>query len=411
MSYNNRFIRLKKPFIKAEKLKDSISEKEIPQPEEAYILVEKQSSDIVLKEHLNVRTGEIVHSNNFPLFISPFTGTLNQITEIQGYLNRPLTKLSFRLFSEESYDPTLGDLIASGNKFELIKTLSYLPGMKPLGYSRDQERFGTVIIAAYEEDPFVPLNQYILKRFTEEIGLATTFLRSVADRAILVLDENTQNLELSGFERAYVQGGYPNTIPELVIKRITGMELIKEEQLQEEEITFFHLNQVLLLGRILKNGPKELTTTIYIKGDSKENIITAKIGTPIKLIFSNLGIESYNSVIANGVLRGQSVYDLDLPVSVNIRSIIAEYIIQKNEANENCINCGECVRICPAKVPVNLLIRYLKNKRYEDAVSLCDLNSCLECGMCSFVCVSRIPIFHYIMLGKYEISLIQAQEG
>lgn len=410
MSYN-KFIRLKKPFIKAEKLKDTVTETELPKSEDAYILVEKPSADIRLKDYLTVKTGEVVHNNNLPFFVSPFTGRLNQITELQGYLNRPLTKLGFRLSSEESYDPTLGDLVASGNKGELVKTLSYLPGMKPLGYSREQERFETIIIAAYEEDPFVPLNQYLLKHFSEEITQAAIFLRSMAERAILALDDNTQDLRFSGFDAVYVQGGYPNTIPELVIKQITGMEILKEEQLQKEGITFFQLNQVLLLGRILKNGPHALNTTLYIKGDGKENIVTARIGTPIKFIFENLGINSYNSVIANGLLRGQSIYDLDTPVSVNVRSIIAEYIMQKKDSDENCINCGECVRICPAKVPVNLLIRYLKNKRYDDAISLCDLNSCIECGMCSFVCVSKIPIFHYIMLGKYETSLTQAQEG
>jgi electron transport complex protein RnfC len=62
------------------------------------------------------------------------------------------------------------------------------------------------------------------------------------------------------------------------------------------------------------------------------------------------------------------------------------------------------VRICPANVPVNLLVRFLEAGQYHEGADLYDLYSCIECGLCSFVCVSRIPIYQYIKLAKYELS-------
>jgi electron transport complex protein RnfC len=76
-----------------------------------------------------------------------------------------------------------------------------------------------------------------------------------------------------------------------------------------------------------------------------------------------------------------------------------------------CINCGECVRACPANIPVNMLIRLLENRLYEMAVSEYDLLSCIECGLCSYVCVARIPVFQYIMLGKNEYLKLKSEEG
>ncbi|MGB5984483.1 MAG: 4Fe-4S dicluster domain-containing protein, partial [Desulfobacterales bacterium] len=69
-----------------------------------------------------------------------------------------------------------------------------------------------------------------------------------------------------------------------------------------------------------------------------------------------------------------------------------------------CINCGECVRICPAKIQVNMLVRFLEARQYETAADEYDLLACVDCGLCSYICVSKIPIFQYITLGKYELE-------
>ena len=68
------------------------------------------------------------------------------------------------------------------------------------------------------------------------------------------------------------------------------------------------------------------------------------------------------------------------------------------------------MRACPARIPINMLIRVLENGLYEEAAKEYDLLSCIECGLCSYVCPARIPIFHYIMLGKYEFARIETVE-
>ena len=76
-----------------------------------------------------------------------------------------------------------------------------------------------------------------------------------------------------------------------------------------------------------------------------------------------------------------------------------------------CINCGECIRVCPTQVPVNMLVRFLEAKQYETAADEYDLYSCVECGLCSFVCVSKIPISQYIKLAKFELGLKDTEEA
>jgi electron transport complex protein RnfC len=69
------------------------------------------------------------------------------------------------------------------------------------------------------------------------------------------------------------------------------------------------------------------------------------------------------------------------------------------------------VRACPAKIQVNMLVRYLEASQYEAAADSYDLYSCIECGLCAYVCVSKIPIFQYIKLAKYELERAKTLEA
>ena len=66
--------------------------------------------------------------------------------------------------------------------------------------------------------------------------------------------------------------------------------------------------------------------------------------------------------------------------------------------------------MCPARIQVNLLVRFLEAGFYEEASQAYDLDACLECGLCSYVCVSKIPIFQYIRLAKHELERMAMEE-
>jgi electron transport complex protein RnfC len=151
-----------------------------------------------------------------------------------------------------------------------------------------------------------------------------------------------------------------------------------------------------------------------ISSNGNKRIIETTIGTPIRDILANYGItvNTEDRLILGGPMRGSAVYSLDHPVQPDTDGIL---VLDRSQAayssNYPCINCGECVRICPARIPVNMLIRFLEAGHYDVAAESYDLLSCIECGLCSFVCVSKIPIFQYIKLAKHELERAKAAEA
>ena len=148
--------------------------------------------------------------------------------------------------------------------------------------------------------------------------------------------------------------------------------------------------------------------------DGARKFLRARIGTTVRHILDTAGIESREGdrLVLGGPMAGQPLSWQDTPISSDTDAIMVQdrsQIVWSSDTH--CFNCGECVRACPADIPVNMLVRVLENGLYEEAVAEYDLLSCVECGLCSYVCVARIPIFQYIMLGKYEIDRTKIAEG
>lgn len=110
-------------------------------------------------------------------------------------------------------------------------------------------------------------------------------------------------------------------------------------------------------------------------------------------------------------MAGLALFSEEAPVLADTEAILVQDKAQIVPGSDtHCVNCGECVKVCPAKMPVNMLIRYLENGRFEEAAQGYDLLSCIECGLCTYVCIVRIPIFQYITLGKQEVARIRSAE-
>jgi electron transport complex protein RnfC len=412
--------KLKYPVQKNLGQKDII---DIPTPKKATLLFNpknKNGDGLLLNVGNRVKTGQRldITKGTDDYLISTVTGTVSRILKDSSFFGEIQTAITIDIADEEQLDREFSNVAKTPTLQNAREFLACLPGNPALdSILRVKSRIHTIVISALDRDPMVTTNQLLLMTHADDLKQGIEYLKKIirAKRVIFVIPPRLlKQAEKTGAEVKTVKPLYPNNVPQLIMKHVLGQVVPSHKTCEEMGVGFISAETVVALSQAFSKGdlPVHKMLTVINK-NNKVAHIRVRIGTHIKDILKALNMKTSQGdrIVLGGPMTGNGVYSEDTPVLHGHDALIVQdgRSITLN-ADNHCINCGECVRACPANIPVNMLIRVLENSLYEDAVNDYDLLSCIECGLCSYVCVARIPVFHYIMLGKQEFVRIQSQE-
>ena len=405
---------LKYPVVEAQE-KDAV--KEIPVPDRVTLFLADPyeiSEDISVKKGDKVKIGQKLKlkEDDIAYIFSSVTGTIAGISQYDGYLGKTYRTISIDTADK---DKSEGQRSVLGNAGEF---LDCLPGKPDFASFLDtQSTLNTIIVNGVDTDLLIEINQLIVKTEFEGLKSGIEYLREStgASKIIMVVSpEVSSQAEKTGADVKVIKPVYPNALPEIIMKNTLGTVIPIGKSCEEMGVGFMNAEAVLAIADAITKGqiPVNKMMTV-IKKDYTTVNISARIGTHIKDILDALDIETEHGdrLVLGGPMMGYTVYSEDMPISWDTDAIMVQDKNQINLSSDSqCINCGECVRACPAEIPINMLVRVLENGLYEEAAKEYDLLSCIECGLCSYVCTAHIPVFHYIMLGKYEFARIESME-
>ena len=152
---------------------------------------------------------------------------------------------------------------------------------------------------------------------------------------------------------------------------------------------------------------ERVVTVTGAVGEPKNLLV--RIGTPVSELLDYCGglAENCNRVVSGGPMMGIALFDLSVPVTKGTSGVLALTDKQTDPGTiTNCIRCGRCVSGCP----IYLLPYELCNDVEKNDWASCEKHNaldCMECGSCTFVCPAKRNITSSIRIAKRQVQALR----
>ena len=381
----------------------------------------EQKDKLALCAGDSIQTGQKLcpYEDSDAYVISSVTGTVVSVAPFTGDFGRSFTAITIQAAEKEKIDDAFA--VASGNsvKEALAGFLACVPGKPPLELlAGSGAPVHTIVICGMDADLMVATNQYVIKNRIDDVTRGIEILKNAygVEKVIIAVPRDlVPGFGHVGARLIAVDARYPSANHRMIMYRALKQVVPADKNCEDLGVCFMSAEAAASIGNAFEKGRIPLTKTITLINKDREKImISARIGTPAGDIFRacDVTVNERDRIVFGGPMTGTAVFSEEHPIGPDTDAIIVQ---DKKDvtlvSDYPCTNCGECIRICPANIQVNMLVRFLEAGEYQTAADEYDLYSCIECGLCSLVCESKIPIFQYIRLAKYELARVKAAEA
>ena len=294
--------------------------------------------------------------------------------------------------------PAPVDLLKSGLEGEeLVLTLKKM-GVNTRSLGR---RTKTLIVNALNPEPGVRWAEPMLTEHADEIRTGLELQRRMhrAEEIMLAVPTGCP-ARFSGIKTVEVDPTYPNSVNELLIREVTGLEA-------PPDIAAVGLHNVWSLGRTGTTGLPLMETVITIGTATEWANYIVKNGSLVGelLEFSHISLKSGDTILRGGPLRGESLDRLDRSITKGAYGffVVNAGEVPPIEGDSPCINCGACIQICPTRIDPRMLSRYAEFGKYNMSRKE-NFRLCIDCGLCGYVCIARRPVLQYIRLAVKRLE-------
>lgn len=208
-------------------------------------------------------------------------------------------------------------------------------------------------------------------------------------------------------EAVLLKTKYPQGSEKHLIKSVLGKEVPPGGLPFEVGAIVSNVGTAYAISNSFRLGMPLVERVVTVTGAvSSPCNVEARIGTSFDLLIQQAGgfKGTPGKVIMGGPMMGIAQRALDVPMIKGTSGIV---VLAKEGARilpkSPCIRCSRCIDACPMRLLPALLGAYAELGRLDRAEELHAVD-CIECGCCSYVCPARRPLVHAIRAAKADIA-------
>ena len=285
-----------------------------------------------------------------------------------------------------------------------------------------------LVVRLYSEDPSRVTDGFITSHYFEKIREGALITAKAMDAKALVfaydINQNVQEAEkpthagLPVFFVGLDAKSYPCGFSHEIVRQVKNT--LKDPLLRKlgNKDLFIDVQTALSVYEAIALGIPVMSRYVHVTGLclNAAAVTKVKIGTTLSDLAQQCGSFKRKTakIIINGIVTGNTLASFDVPVSKYVKSVVFMPQSQlPDQKQENCVRCGNCLKICPAGLfPESLYRCATKENEVDEHENLIKQTAvlCTECALCNSVCPSRLPLSQTISSLKIKNPPISVEE-
>ena len=285
----------------------------------------------------------------------------------------------------------------------------------------------TLIINGVECEPYITCDDVLMRERAAEILHGCSYLQRLLEPrcTLIAIEDNkpeataamTRALDaapLAATEIVVIPTIYPAGGEKQLIQVLTGKEVPHGQLAFDIGLLCHNVGTCVAIARALEIGEPQISRIVTVSGNNVERPGNweVRFGTPVGHLLEQAGGYRHGEdawLVMGGPMMGFALSGDRVPIVKASNCILAmreQTIPHAVGHHDECIRCGKCTEVCPARLLPQQLYWHARARNYDRTREF-HLFDCIECGCCSAVCPSGIPLVQYYRAAKSEIRAAQ----
>lgn len=289
----------------------------------------------------------------------------------------------------------------------------------------ENKKIDTILLNGCECEPYITADHRIMLERAQDIILGAKLIAKAtgATKVIIGVEENkkdvisqlrsviraqhmqwvSDDMDVIALETKYPQGG-----EKMLIKAVLNREVPTKGLPLDVGVVVINVGTAMAVTEAITSNIPLIKRVVTVTGSGikEPKNLLVRIGTSFKDIIDQCGglTEDAYTVLMGGPMMGISQSTLDVPI---VKATSCILVLSKKDVTEEkiypCVKCARCVDHCPMYLMPTRLAAFSENANYSEFEEWGG-QDCIECGCCVYVCPAKIPIVQWVKLAKFKLS-------